>query len=390
MGGYDTYITGKWHNGDQTALRSFGAGRTIGPGFYASTPEDGLAYNRPRAGNPWTPWGPEYRGHWTPNELWDIEEPARDGVSTAQKGPLPQKAGPHYQRQQHSCELYADSAIKLLGETASRPARPFFLYLAWNSPHDPRQAAKEFVEMYPEQNIEVPANFLPEHPFDQGDARVRDEKLAPFPRTREDVRVHRREYYALMTYMDQQLGRILDVLEKTGQARNTIVIVTGDHGLAVGEHGLMGKQNLYDCSVRVPFIIAGPGITAGRRLDAMVYQHSLFPTLCDLAGIAIPATVQFPSLLPLLKGERERLFDSIYCAYRGYQRMSRTDKYKLILYPEIKTAQLFDLQADPWEIHNLAQESRHAATVSELFAELKRWQQIVSDPLSIDRSVFGV
>ncbi|MDE3068908.1 MAG: sulfatase-like hydrolase/transferase [Verrucomicrobiota bacterium] len=390
MGGYDTYVVGKWHNGDQTALRSFTTGKTIGPGFYASTPENGLAYDRPRPGDPWTPWDPKYRGHWTPNKLWDIEHPAHDGVWISQKGPSPEKAGPHYERRQHSCELYADSAVELLRQTASRPDRPFFLYVAWNSPHDPRQAPKEFVDRYPADKIEVPPNFLPQHPFDQGDFHVRDEMLAPFPRTPYDVQVHRREYYASITFMDGQLGRILDALGRTGQADNTCVIVTGDHGLAVGEHGLMGKQNLYDCSVRMPFIMAGPGIAAGRRLDAMMYQHCLFPTLCDLAGIPTPATVQFPSLLPLLRGERARLIDSIYSAYRRFQRMVRTEQYKLILYPDVKRVQLFDIQKDPWEMKNLADESSHAATVAELFRELKKWQGTVNDQLALDPAAFGI
>ena len=111
----------------------------------------------------------------------------------------------------------------------------------------------------------------------------------------------------------------------------------------------MGKQNLYDCSVRMPFIVNGPGIAAGRQIDAMMYQHSLFPTLCDLAGVATPASVQFPSLVPLLRGERKQivLFDSMYCAYEKFQRSVRTDRYKLILYPEVKQVQLFDLQNDP-------------------------------------------
>jgi choline-sulfatase len=390
MGGYDTYAVGKWHNGDPTALRSFSSGKTLGPGFFASTPEDGIAYDRPRAGDAWTPWDPKYRGHWTPTDLWDIEHPEHDGLWISENGPSPAKAGPRYEWSQHSCELYADSAIGLLRQTASRPERPFFLYVAWNSPHDPRQAPKEFVDMYPVENIEVPPNFLPQHPFDQGDYRVRDEKLAPFPRTPRDVQVHRREYYALITYMDRQLGRILDALENTGQSDNTCVIVTGDHGLAVGEHGLMGKQNLYDCSVRMPFIMAGPGITAGRRVEAMMYQHSLFPTLCDLAGLPIPATVQFPSLVPLLRNERRQLFDSIYCAYRGFQRMARTDQYKLILYPEAKKVQLFDIEKDPWEMNNLADDSGYSATVSELFRELKNWQEKTDDKLVLDPATFGI
>ena len=392
MAGYDTYVVGKWHNGDQTALRSFTKGKTIGPGFYASTPENGLAYNRPRPGDPWTPWDSKYRGHWTPHDLWDIDHPAHNGFWISQRGPDYAQASPRYERRQHSCELYADSAVELLQKIAARPERPFFFYIAWNSPHDPRQAPKEFVDLYPADKIEVPPNFLPEHPFDQGDIHVRDEMLAPFPRTPHDVQVHRREYYALITYMDRQLGRILGALEKTEQADNTYIIITGDHGLAVGEHGLMGKQNLYDCSVRMPFIVIGPGATAGRRIDALMYQHCLFPTVCDLAGIATPATVQFPSLLPLLRGERKQLFDSIYCAYRTFQRMVRTEKYKLILYPEVKKVQLFDLEKDPWEIdkNNLVEDSANSATISELFRQLKQWQAIVNDELVLDPASFRI
>ena len=243
--------------------------------------------------------------------------------------------------------------------------------------------------MYPADKIEVPPNYLSLHPFDIG-ANGRDEELAPFPRTKEIVQAHRQEYYALLTYMDRQLGRILDALEKSGQADNTYIFVTGDHGLAVGEHGLMGKQNLYDCSVRMPFIVNGPGIAAGRKIDAMMYQHSLFPTLCDLAGIKTPSTVQFPSLLPLLHGERTQMFDSMYCAYLKFQRSVRTDRYKLILYPEVKQVQLFDLQNDPWEINNLAGDAKQTTTIAGLFRELKKLQESVGDKLVLDPAAFGI
>lgn len=387
MGGYHTYVVGKWHNGNQTALRSFTTGKTIGPGFYNSGP---LAYDRPRQDDPWTPWDPKYLGHWAPYDLWDIEHPEHKDLWNLQNGPSPIKASERYQRHQHSCELYADSAVELLHKIGSQPrTKPFFFYLAWNSPHDPRQAPKEFVDLYPPEKIKVPPNFVPKHPFDQGDAEVRDEKLAPFPRTPYAVQVHRSEYYASLTFMDRQLGRILDALEKAGLADNTCVIVTGDHGLAVGEHGLMGKQNLYDCSVRMPFIMRGPGIAAGRRIDALMYQHCLFPTVCDLAGIATPATVQFPSLLPVLNG-KDSIFDSVYSAYRGLQRMVRTDKYKLILYPEVRQIQLFDIQRDPWEINNLAAESSQSSTITALFGQLKAWQEKVGDTLPLDAAAFGI
>lgn len=376
--GYHTCVVGKWHNGDATALRSFVSGKTIGPGFYASTPVNGLAYHRPRSGDPWTSWDPKYRGHWTPNDLWNIE--GGDGT--------PRQASPRYHRQQHSCEMYADSAVEMIGKLAAQPQTPFFLYVAWNSPHDPRQAPREFLDLYPPEKIQVPPNFLPQHPFDPG--AERDEALAPIPRTPEIVKVHRREYYALITWMDHQMGRVLDALDKSGQADNTYIIVTGDHGLAVGEHGLMGKQNLYDCSVRMPFIMIGPGLLPGHQIDAMMYQHCLFPTICDLVDISAPPTVQFPSLIPLLRGQRSQLFDSMYCAYEKYQRSVRTDTHKLILYPEARQVQLFDIVNDPWEVKNLAGDPANSRKISELYVELTKLQEMVSDKLVLNPASFGI
>ena len=378
--GYHTCAVGKWHNGDATALRSFMTGKTIGPGFYESTPMGGIAYNRPRPGDPWTPWDPKYRGQWTPGNLWDIEQPDKSG---------PRQASERYERKQHSCEMYSDSAMKVINDLAKEPETPFFLYVAWNSPHDPRQAPKEFVDMYPADKIEVPPNFVPEHPFDIG-AAGRDEDLAPFPRTPADVQVHRQEYYAHITYMDRQMGRVLDALEKSGRADNTYIIVTADHGLAVGEHGLMGKQNMYEASVRMPFIMSGPGITAGRQIDAMMHQHCLFPTLCDLADITAPSTVQFPSLMPLLNGTKTQLFDSVYCAYLKAQRSVRTDQYKLILYPKVKRMQLFDIVRDPWEMKDLSSNPDNAALISSLYSQLTQWQTRISDKLVLNPDSFGI
>ena len=378
--GYHTCAVGKWHNGDATALRSFMTGKTLGPGFFESTPPNGLAYNRPRPGDPWTPWDPKYHGHWTPKNLWDIERPDKTG---------PRQASMRYEANQHACEMYADTAVKLLNDLAGEPDNPFFLYVAWNAPHDPRQAPKEFLDMYPADKIKVPPNFLAQHPFDIG-ANGRGEWLAPAIRTPEAIQVHRQEYYALVTYMDQQMGRIIDALDKSGCANNTYIIVTADHGLAVGEHGLMCKQNMYECSVRMPFIIIGPDIAVGRQIDAKMYQHCLFPTLCDLAGVSAPSTVQFPSLMPLLQGKKSQMFDSMYCAYKKFQRSVRTDQYKLNLYPEVKQIQLFDIVKDPWEVNNLASDSANAATISELYRELTQLQEKLSDKLVLNPDSFGI
>jgi choline-sulfatase len=119
------------------------------------------------------------------------------------------------------------------------------------------------------------------------------------------VRTHLQEYYAIISHLDAQIGKILDALEKSGQAENSIVVFSADNGLAVGQHGLLGKQSLYDHSIRVLLIVAGPGVPKGKKVDALVYIASLFATTCEMAGLPIPSTVQFPSLVPLVTGAKD-------------------------------------------------------------------------------------
>lgn len=358
--GYDTYICGKWHLDPTVLQRSFKEMGPVAPGMLVSTQEGGAAYDRPRPGDDWQPWDESLKGHWIHTGLWTNERP--DKI-------------------QHSASVYSDCLIDHLLHTAAQRNNPFFLYLGFNSPHDPRQAPREILDRYPQNSIQVPPNFLPEHPFDQGDFRIRDEVLAPFPRTPEAIQLHRREYYALITYMDQQIGRVLDALKRSGKASNTYVILTADHGLAVGEHGLMGKQNVYDCSIRMPLIMAGPGIGRGRRIDDLVYQHCLYATTCELAGIPIPSTVEFPSLAPLLRGESGSPYDAVFCYYKDFQRMVRTSTHKLIMYPQAGRTQLFELEHDPWEMHDLSADPASASLRQDLTARLARMQRELGDSL---------
>jgi choline-sulfatase len=361
--GYDTYICGKWHLDPTVLQRSFKEMGPVGPGFLPSTPEGGAAYDRPRPGNNWQPWDESQKGHWLHTGLWRNQTPDRI---------------------EHEAVLYSDCFIDHLLNKAAKRNTPFFMYLGFNAPHDPRQSSKEYLDRYPQDKIEIPPNFLPRHPFDLGDYYIRDEVLAPFPRTHEAVQLHRREYYSLITYMDEQVGRVLDALERSGKASNTYVILTADHGLAVGEHGLLGKQNMYDCSVRMPLLIAGPGITAGRRVDELVYQHSMYATTCNLAGIPVPATVQFPSLAPLLQGGDKPVHDAVFSYYKGFQRMVRTKTLKLIVYPEIKRTQVFDIEHDPWEMHDLSDDPASAQLKADLMQHLKRLQQELDDKLNLE------
>ncbi|HUS06183.1 MAG TPA: sulfatase-like hydrolase/transferase [Bryobacteraceae bacterium] len=353
---YDTFLIGKWHLSQANLKRSFQRTGKVSGGMFESGPD---AYNRPRAGNTWTPWDTSLKGQWLHTAAW------QDSQSDAIK---------------HSARIWAEAAAGHLAAQAKSEA-PFFLYVGFNSPHDPRQAPKEFVDRYPAARIAIPPNYLPEHPFDQGDHANRDESLAPFPRTREAIQVHRSEYYAHITYMDEQIGRILDALEASGKAANTYVIFTSDHGLAVGQHGLMGKQNMYDHSIRMPLLICGPGIPQGRQVHEMVYQHSVFPTTCELAGIPIPKTVEFPSLVNMLKGKSAAGQDAVFCYYRDFQRAVRTSGHKLIVYPQAGVTQLFDLKKDPWETENVADNKEYAAIRTSLTARLHRFQRELEDDI---------
>jgi arylsulfatase A-like enzyme len=348
--GYHTYMTGKWHC-RADAEKSFDVVRDVRPGM----PKDTEAgYNRPAVdrSDPWSPSDPKFGGFWEGGTHWS--------------------------------EVVANHADEFFGEASSLD-QPFFMYLAFNAPHDPRQSPAEYVQQYPIDSIELPVNFQPQYPFADligCSPRLRDERLAPFPRTPYAVKVHRQEYYSIITHMDAMIGRILDALERSGKADNTWIFFTADHGLAVGQHGLMGKQNLYDHSVRVPFFVVGPDVAAGQRIDEPIYLQDVMPTTLELAEVDAPPSVEFHSLLPMLAGA-ESPYESIYGAYLEKQRSIRTEQYKLIVYPDAKTIRLYDIQQDPKEMIDLADRTSMQPVIKELFAELQKLQQSMNDTLDL-------
>lgn len=258
----------------------------------------------------------------------------------------------------------ADAVIEYLSNRKTS-TKPFMIYFAPSMPHDPRTAESEFHKRYDPAKLTLSKNFLPEHPFDNGELAIRDEKLAPLPRTEPEMKRHLAEYYACITSLDYHLGRILETIQKSGQLDNTVVIFTSDQGLAVGgRHGLMGKQNLYE-HFKSPLIMAGPGIPNGSS-DALVYLFDLFPTACDFAGIATPRECEGSSLVPIVKGQVKQIRTSLFAGYKDCQRMVRTDRWKLIHYPKIQRDQLFDLHQDPDEMNDLSGKPEHAATLNEM------------------------
>lgn len=342
--GWDTFITGKWHNTPASVPHSFANGRSI------------------------------FLGGMTDQNAIKV----RDLIAGS-------GLGPERTVRQPSSELFADAAVEYLQRRGQQPdaaRRPFVLYVAFTSPHDPRTPPGTYLDRYRSQPPPLPANFLPEHPFDNGELDVRDEKLLPRPRPTDALRAELAAYYGMITHVDSQIGRILDALEAAGDADRTVIVYAGDNGLALGSHGLLGKQNLYEHSTRVPLIVAGPGIARGHRTDALVYLLDLPVTLCELAGIDAPAGHEGRSLVPLLERRTRRGRDVLLTAYREVQRAVTDGRWKLIQYPRIDRVQLFDLRRDPHEIRDLSAEPRYADERDRLRTLLMREQRFWGDPLA--------
>lgn len=356
--GYNTYMTGKWHVPGTNAAKLFDSVLHVRPGMP----------NQSKA---------RYQRKFDPNEedTWSPYDSTRGGFW---------KGGKHWS------EIVGDNAITFI-EKSKSSIDPFFAYVAFNAPHDPRQSPKRFVDIYPVEDIEIPESFIPEYPYNEyaGAGRtLRDEKLAPFPRTKYSIQVNRQEYYAIITHMDEQIGRILDALEASGKADNTYIFFTADHGLAVGDHGFVGKQNMYESSMRVPFMMVGPNVPKGKVIDEFIYLQDAMATTLDIAGVEKPNQVDFNSLLPLAVGESNKgKYEAVYGAYFGSQRMYRTKDYKMIIYPTANAVRLYDMKNDPKEIIDLAEnKGQYGDLLKKLFVEYQQLQKKMNDPVDITES----
>ena len=170
--------------------------------------------------------------------------------------------------------------------------------------------------------------------------------------------------------------------KKSGKDKNTYIFFTGDHGLSVGRHGLLGKQNMFDHSIRVPLLVVGPDIPKKHKIDQEVYLQDIMATSLELANIDQPDDIEFNSLLSTVKGtSQEKIYKyGIYGAYIDYQRMIRKDGFKLIVYPKIKKTVLFDLKNDPLEINDLSTNPSYLKKKTDLFTGLLSLQNKFSDP----------
>ena len=350
--GYRTYFTGKWHLKANTE-KIFDEVRHQRPGMPRTSKND---HNRPHFGQP---------------DTWDAGDESLEGFWLGGK---------------HWSEVVADDAIDFVNEAKQRE-EPFFMYVAFNAPHDPRQAPREYLNRYPLDRIKLPDTFQPIYPYKEEMAagvELRDEQLAPFPRTEYAVKVHRREYYALVTHLDAQVGRVLDALDASGEADNTWIFFSADHGLSVGQHGLLGKQNMYEHSLRVPFMVVGPGVPANHRMAAPIYLQDVMPTALALAGVESPKHVFYHSLLPQIAGQQgDTNYPAVLGSYLDKQRAVIRDGWKLILYPEAKAVRLYNVALDELETHDRAADATTMGRQRQLFGELLKLQSELGDELDL-------
>lgn len=352
--GYKSYHVGKWHQDMASHKRSFNGGKSMRVGMY-----DSLSRN-------------DYMDHFDTVTFDYNEEGIYDETNHNDQGSpfismLPYE---RYSDYLHSSTVFTDAAIDIVKE--HNRDKSMFIFLAYTAPHDPRQYPTEYFDLYKDIDIELPPNYMANHPFDNGEMFVRDELLASHPRLPWDIKEHIRDYYGIITHLDYEIGRVVQALKDSGEWDNTILVLAGDNGLACGQHGLMGKQNIYEHSIRVPLIMTGPGVPKDNISKSQCYLSDIYPTLCEMIGVEVPKTVTAASFNEAFTNNEFMLRDESYHSYMHLQRCLKKDNYKLNLYNIEGTfkVQLFDIKEDPGEMNNLADNKEFGEILCKMFKQI--------------------
>lgn len=261
----------------------------------------------------------------------------------------------------------AAESIRLL---EAHKDRPFFIAAGFYQPHCPNVVPKKYFDLYPLDEIKLPDEPAGHHETLLAPAIASNKPYPYYGATREQARETKRAYYAAISFVDAQVGKLLDALDRLNLNDRTIIVFWSDHGFFVGEHGLWGKQSLFEGSARVPLIIAAPGKAEGKVSNRTVELLDLYPTLADLAHLTPPPNLHGASLVPLLNDPsaawNRPAFTQVWRG--GFPGHSvRTERWRYTEWDNgRKGVELYDHDADPNEYHNLAEDPEHAETVKSL------------------------
>ncbi|RKR14986.1 arylsulfatase A-like enzyme [Maribacter vaceletii] len=318
--GYETYVTGKWHALGKSPKATFDNYGTILPGQLKT-------YN------------------------------SKDG---------------------HYTDIVGKESVAFIKMAAKRK-KPFFLYTAFNAPHVPRQTEQKYYDMYPPKEVILPPSVKagPLHP----NIKYNYTSAPLNPKT---MKNRYQQNNAMVTHMDDRIGDIISALKNNGLYENSIIVFMSDHGISFGENGVAGKVCLYDISAKAPLIIMGPGMPQNKKKKERIYLQDIYPTILELVGIDIPEYIEFNSLVPQIEDNTiVSPYSSIYLAMFNDQRAIVKDNYKLILYPQAKAAELYNLKLDPWETKNIITDKTKTPTLKKMGAAMLQWQKNTGDTLNL-------
>jgi choline-sulfatase len=271
---------------------------------------------------------------------------------------------------EHTDGLTATAAISLLEQYKDKP---FFLAVGFYRPHTPYVAPKKYFDQHPAGQVHLPelsADDKARTPAAAYASAKKEQESMDDALRRDAIQA----YHASISFMDAQVGRVVEALKKLGLAENTVIVFTSDHGYYMYEHGLWQKMSLFENSARVPLVIVDPQAkTKGQSSAALAELVDIYPTLADLCGFESPQYLDGVTLKPVLSDLRAKVKEAAFTQCRqGYS--VRTDKWRYTLWNDGKQGeQLYDMQHDPRETKNLASDPEHGKTVAELRALIAKY-----------------
>lgn len=276
----------------------------------------------------------------------------------------------------HITDITGKEAVEYINDYNEE--KPFFVYVAFNAPHVPRQTTQNYYDLYPADQVVLPPSVVDNAPLNKNVKY----QYTNDPLKAKTMRSRVQQNSAMVSHMDDRIGDIIKALKDKGVYDNTIIVFMSDHGISFGENGVAGKVCLYEPSVTAPLIIKAPMLKANSKINDRVYLQDINPTLLELLGIQIPSNIDFQSLMPLIN-ETEKARNSIYLAMFDDQRGIISNNEKLILYPKTGVIEHYNLEKDPWETKNLINPNKVTSTEKKLLNDLIEWQVKVGDTVDL-------